>query len=154
VFLMDSIKDPASRRQGAAIEYEETRQGVEEIVDDFIRRLDVLEEELGRTDDRHRADTLFIKLRPDLWRHLLHIGDPPSTRQEVLRLARRMEAAEEISGPSRDVAYAAPIKAEGRQRECRFYGDWDYTPRYCPKAVCRRYKGKGHFALDCDSARE
>jgi hypothetical protein len=117
--LMDSIKDPASRRQGAAIEYEETRQGVDETVDDFARRLDVLEEELGRTDDRHRADTLFAKLRPDVRRHLLHIGDPPSTRQEVLRLARRMEAAEEMSGPSREVAYVAPIKAKGRQeRKC------------------------------------
>jgi hypothetical protein len=77
---MDSIKDPASRRQGAAIEYKETWQGVDEIVDDFIRRLDVLKEELGRTDDRHRANTLFIKLRPNVRRHLLHIGDPPSTR--------------------------------------------------------------------------
>jgi hypothetical protein len=77
---MDSIKDPISRRQGAAIEYKETQQGVDETVDNFIRRLDVLEEELGCTDDRHRADTLFVKLRPDVRRHLLHMGDPLSTR--------------------------------------------------------------------------
>jgi hypothetical protein len=63
---MDSIKDPISRRQGAAIEYKETRQGVDEIVDNLARRLDVLKEELGRTDDQHRANTLFIKLRPNI----------------------------------------------------------------------------------------
>jgi hypothetical protein len=79
-------------------------------VDDFTRRLDVLKEELGRTDDRHRADTLFIKLRPNLQKHLLYIDDPPATRQEILRLARRMEAMEEMSGPSREATYAASIK--------------------------------------------
>jgi hypothetical protein len=35
-------------------------------VDNFIRRLDVLKEELGYIDDRHRANTLFIKLRPNI----------------------------------------------------------------------------------------
>jgi hypothetical protein len=47
VFLINLIKDPASRRQGAAIEYKETRQGVNKIVNNFIRRLNVLKEELG-----------------------------------------------------------------------------------------------------------
>ena len=149
--LLDSIRDPVSRRFGAVREYEAIRQEVGQKVDDFARSLDVLERELGRTDDRQRADTLFSKLRPELQRDLLFSGDPPTTRQGVLRLARRMETAAEILGPSpslsREASETVPTHKGGRR--CRFCGSSEHRPSRCPEATCHRCGGKGHFAKRC-----
>jgi hypothetical protein len=165
--LTDSLKDPILRRFGAAMEYEETRQGADERVEDFARRLDVLERELGHTDDRHRADTLFAKLRPELSRDLLFSSflssEPPTTRQEVLRLGRRMETMADISGPSREVAEAAPtgtyqgqgtwqkqvINQEIRPGACTPCGGIGHRARRCLEVICYKCGSKGHFARSC-----
>jgi hypothetical protein len=147
--LLDSIRDPISRRFGAAREYEVIRQEVGQKVDDFAQSLDVLERELGRTDDRQRADTLFSKLRPELQRDLLFSGDPPTTRQGVLRLARRMETAAEISGPSPSLSREASETIPKGGRRCRFCGSSEHRSSRCPEAVCHRCGGKGHFAKRC-----
>ncbi len=49
--MLDSIRDLISRRFSAIKEYKAIRQEVRQKVDDFTQSLDVLERELGRTDN-------------------------------------------------------------------------------------------------------
>ena len=143
--LLDSIRDPISRRFSATKEYKAIRQEVGQKVDDFTRSLDVLERELGRTDDQQRADTLFAKLRPELQRDLLFSGDPPTTRQGVLRLARRMETTGKISGPSLSREASETIPKQRERRECRFCRSLQHYSSRCPEAICHQCNRKGHF---------
>jgi hypothetical protein len=66
----------------------------------------VLEKELGYSregpaNDKIRADTLFIKLRPELRMEISRRGNPPTTRRGLVDLARSIKTAEWLFRPER-----------------------------------------------------
>jgi hypothetical protein len=141
-WVVDTVRDPITRKLRAAMEYEEIRQG-DEGVDDFARALDTLERELGYKDENQRANTLFAKLRPNLRRHVLFAGVPPTSRQELLRLVRRIESTDKISKE-------APNRTRNpSEKECKICKSDEHWSNQCPRATCFRCQGKGHFARYC-----
>ena len=147
--LFDSICDTTNRQLSAAVAYEKARQREDQTTDDFAAELQTLERELGYTDDKIQAQTLFAKLRWELRKEISRRGSPPATRKGILDLARSIETAERLFGPER-----TEVKREGSERAttrtCRHCGE-DHASSRCPQAVCFRCQGKGHYASACKS---
>ncbi len=93
-FLFDSIIDKDNRILSAANRYEGARQRDGQSVDDFATYLDTLERELHITDDHHRQQALYAKLRIDLKKRINQCAEIPRTRKGFLALARRIENSE------------------------------------------------------------
>jgi len=176
-WLLDTIRDPISRQLEAWNAYEDIYQadkngGENETVDDFARRMAVLEEAVGAEDNETNAKKLYAKLTPYLRKEVLRISFPPTTRQGILTLVRRIENADRMTSDptpftappaSRQGPVAAPptprqdTVAARRQltgpegqgawcKNCRQDGHW---PRYCPQSRCFNCQETGHFARDC-----
>ena len=88
---MDSIIDPSNRTFDAITSYNEAKQGETQSAEDFAAHLDTLELELRIEDEELRKNTLYAKLREEVWREILHRDDIPRTRQGMLALATRIE---------------------------------------------------------------
>jgi hypothetical protein len=64
----------------------------------------VLKGELGYKSPANNkviANTLFIKLRPELYIEISRRGDPPITRRGLVNLARSIKIAERLFRPER-----------------------------------------------------
>ncbi|PMD47752.1 hypothetical protein L207DRAFT_576513 [Hyaloscypha variabilis F] len=97
--LFDSIYDTTNRQLSATIAYKKARQREDQTIDDFAAELQTLERELGYTNDKIQARTLFAKLRWELRKEISRRGSPPATRRGILNLARSIETAERLFGP-------------------------------------------------------
>jgi len=150
--LFDSICDTTNRQLNAAVAYEKARQGEDQTTDDFTAELQTLERELGYTDDKIQAQTLFAKLRWELRKEISRRGSPPATRKGILDLARSIETAERLFGPERTEGEVKREResSERATRTCRHCGE-DHASSRCPQAVCFRCQGKGHYASACKS---
>jgi hypothetical protein len=147
--LFNSICDTENRQMNAVVAYQEALQQEGQTTDDFAAELQVLERELGYTDDKAIARTLFAKLRWELRREISRRGNPPATRRGMLDLARSIETAERLF--SRE--HTGEVKRESSvqaTRTCRRCGEGHASSR-CPQAVCFRCQGKGHYAAACQS---
>jgi hypothetical protein len=102
--LFELICDTQNRQLSAAVAYEKAQQQEGQIIDDLVAELQTLEGELGykgQANDKMRADTLFIKLRPELRMEISRRGKTPATRRGLIDLARFIETSERLFGPER-----------------------------------------------------
>jgi len=55
----------------------------------------------GPASDKTRADTLFIKLRPELRMEISRRGNPPAIRRGLINVARHIKTSERLFRPER-----------------------------------------------------
>jgi hypothetical protein len=147
--LFDSICDTENRQMSAIMAHHRACQQEGQTADDFAAELQVFERELGYTDDRRQAQTLFGKLRWELRKEISRRGNPPTTRKGMLNLARSIENAERLFSRPEEVKRERE-SSERAARTCRHCGG-DHANSQCPQAVCFKCQGTGHYASACQS---
>lgn len=92
-FVRNAVGDPANRQLSVTLEYEKVRQGDHQTVKSFALELDVLESQLDYTETQ-LVRQFLAKLKPSLRMDIVKNHELPSTRADMVSLARRLEAAD------------------------------------------------------------
>lgn len=92
-FVRNSIGDPTNRQFSVAFKYVRMKQGRHQAVKDFALGLGVLESQLDYTEPQ-MARHFLVKLKPSLRMEIVKNHEIPSTRVDMVNLARRLETAD------------------------------------------------------------
>lgn len=133
-YMVDATLDEDNRRLTVEKELEEAKQRPNQSVMTFALYLDNLEDELGITDQDTRRQRLWGKLKPHLQVQITRYHEVPRSREELIRLATRIENSErmfpnekETTDDRRATGYRERARArredEGSRSQNRLQGD-------------------------------
>lgn len=115
-FIYDAVEDPVNRMLSVIVAYNDARQGENQTAQAFAAELATLEEQLTSYTPEQRTRHLLAKLRPKLRSDIITYHAMPATREDLISLATRIEAANKQSHPVAPPHKQGTEALKGRQR--------------------------------------
>lgn len=100
-FLEDLLQDPINRGRNVADQYEAAKQLPHQTVHEFVMYLDRLEADLPEYTDEQRSQHLLTKFKPALKAALAAYATQPRDREDLIRLAARLEQTVDALKPTK-----------------------------------------------------
>jgi hypothetical protein len=95
-FMCNSIVDKDNRSRAAAQRIIHAKQRKGQTVNSFVTYLDSLEEDIEQETDHIRRERLLVGLLPDIARRISESPLQPTTRNELIKQACRLEGVDRI----------------------------------------------------------
>ena len=160
--MLDAVEDPVNRSLTVAKSYEDARQKGDQTVQSFAAYLATLEEQMEPYTPAQRIRHLLVKLRRTLCDDITIYHKVPTTRDELISLATRLERAEKKTnaGSSRvthkhgasEPSNQPPTKKSRSQSRPRRDGEKPQEQHYASGSQSRP-KGD-HSELECFNCHE